>query len=206
MVGNRFGLVIFDCDGVLVDSEPIINHAHAQVLSDCGYVITENELLARFCGMSDAEMLRIIEQEWGSTLPPSYVQRVGAMIQNELDWSLVAIAGVGEAIDSLRLPVCVASSSVPEMIRRKLALTGLLARFGENLFSATMVARGKPAPDLFLFAAAQLGTAPDRCVVVEDSLPGIEAAVAAGMTAIGFCGGSHCEPQHGVALGVLAET
>jgi len=201
MVGSRFGLVIFDCDGVLVDSEPIINHAHAQVLSDCGYVITENELLARFCGMSDAEMLRIIEQEWGSTLPPSYVQRVGAMIQNELDRSLVAIAGVGEAIDSLRLPVCVASSSVPEMIRRKLALTGLLARFGENLFSATMVARGKPAPDLFLFAAAQLGTAPDRCVVVEDSLPGIEAAVAAGMTAIGFCGGSHCDPQHGVALG-----
>jgi HAD superfamily hydrolase (TIGR01509 family) len=175
MAGSRFDLVIFDCDGVLVDSEPINNRAHAQVLSDCGYLITENELLARFCGMSDAEMLHIIEQEWGRALPPFYAQRVGSMIKDGLNQSLVAIAGVGEAIDSVRLPVCVASSSVPELIRRKLDLTSLLARFGDNIFSATMVARGKPAPDLFLYAAAQLGAAPDRCVVIEDSLPGIEA-------------------------------
>ena len=87
-----FDLVIFDCDGVLVDSEPIINRAHAEVLSQCGYLITEDELLARFCGMSDAEMLGIIEHERGRPLPPSYTDRVGAMIGNGLDQSLVAIA------------------------------------------------------------------------------------------------------------------
>ncbi|MGA7261018.1 MAG: HAD-IA family hydrolase [Stellaceae bacterium] len=198
---NRpFDLVIFDCDGVLVDSEPIIKGAHARVLTACGYPITEDELVERFCGMSDAEMLATIEHEWGRTLPPSYAERVGVMIQDGFGHSLVAIAGVAEALDSLRLPVCVASSSVPEQIRRKLALTGLLARFGEDLFSATMVARGKPAPDLFLYAAQQFAAAPDRCLVIEDSLLGIEAAIAAGMTAIGFCGGSHCGPEYGDRL------
>ena len=145
-------------------------------------------------------MLTTIEHEWGRTLPPSYAERVGAMIEDGFGQSLVAIAGVAEALDLLRLPVCVASSSVPEQIRRKLELTGLLARFGEDLFSATMVARGKPAPDLFLYAAQQLAAAPDRCLVIEDSPLGIEAAIAAGMTAIGFCGGSHCGPEHGDRL------
>ena len=98
------------------------------------------------------------------------------------------------------MPYCVASSSTPDQISRKLDLTGLLPRFGDNLFSATMVARGKPAPDLFLFAAREMGAAPERCLVVEDSPAGIAAALAAGMTAIGFCGGSHCGPDHGVRL------
>ena len=197
MSNGHFDLVIFDCDGVLVDSEPIINRAHARVLTACGYPITEDELLARFCGMSDAEMLATIEHEWGRTLPSSYAERVGAMIEDGFGQSLVAIAGVAEALDLLGLPVCVASSSVPEQIRRKLELTGLAAHFGNNLFSATMLARGKPAPDLFLYAAQQLATAPNRCLVIEDSPLGIDAAIAAGMTAIGFCGGSHCGPEHG---------
>ena len=197
MSNRAFDLVIFDCDGVLVDSEPIINAAHAQVLTACGYPITEDELLARFCGMSDAEMLATIEDEWGNTLPASYAEHVGAMIEDGFGHSLVAIAGVAEALNSLRLPVCVASSSVPEQIRRKLELTGLAVHFGNNLFSATMVARGKPAPDLFLYAAQQVATASNRCLVIEDSPLGIEAAIAAGMSAIGFCGGSHCGPEHG---------
>jgi HAD superfamily hydrolase (TIGR01509 family) len=200
MSNRPFDLVIFDCDGVLVDSEPIINRAHAQVLTACGYPISEDELLARFCGLSDAEMLATIEHESGRTLPPSYAERVGAKIEDEFGHSLVAIAGVAEALDLLRLPVCVASSSVPEQIHRKLMLTGLLAYFNDNLFSATMVARGKPAPDLFLYTAQQLAAAPDRCLVIEDSPLGIEAAIAAGMTAIGFGGGSHCGPEHGDRL------
>ena len=200
MIAGRSELVIFDCDGVLVDSEPIINRAHAQVLAACGYPITEGALVERFCGMSDAEMRGIIEREWGRALPPSYAEHVGAMIEDGFGRSLIAIAGVAEALDALTVPVCVASSSVPEQIRRKLELTGLLARFGENLFSATMVARGKPAPDLFLYAAQRLATEPDRCLVIEDSPAGINAAVAAGMTAIGFCGGSHCRPEHGARL------
>ncbi|MBV8132910.1 MAG: HAD family hydrolase [Alphaproteobacteria bacterium] len=193
-------LVIFDCDGVLVDSEPIINQAHAHVLTACGYPITERDLVERFCGMSDPEMLGIIEHQWGRALPAFYAERVGLMIEAGFHQSLAAIDGVAEVLDAMPVPVCVASSSSPEQIRHKLELTGLLRRFGENLFSAAMVARGKPAPDLFLYAARHLRTAPDRCLVVEDSPAGIDAAVAAGMTAIGFSGGSHCGPEHGARL------
>jgi len=144
-------------------------------------------------------MLGVIEREWGRALPASYAERVGLMIADGFQ-SLAAIAGVAEVLDWLPLPVCVASSSSPEQIRHKLELTDLLRHFGESLFSATMVARGKPAPDLFLYAARHLTTAPDRCLVVEDSPAGIGAAVAAGMTAIGFSGGSHCGLDHGARL------
>ncbi len=200
MIASRFKLVIFDCDGVLVDSEPIINRAHTEVLTACGYLITEEVLVERFCGMSDPEMLAIIEREWGRTLPASYAERVGLMIEAGFRQSLAPIEGVAEALDSVSLPICVASSSSVAQIRQKLEITGLLERFGERLFSATMVARGKPAPDLFLYAAQHLITAPDRCLVIEDSPAGIDAALAAGMTAIGFSGGSHCGPEHGVRL------
>jgi HAD superfamily hydrolase (TIGR01509 family) len=122
------------------------------------------------------------------------------MIEGGFRQSLAAIKGVAEVLDRLQLPVCVASSSTLEQIQRKLELTGLLGRFGEHLFSATMVARGKPAPDLFLYAAQRFATAPDRCLVIEDSPAGIDAALAAGMTAVGFCGGSHCGPEHGAGL------
>jgi HAD superfamily hydrolase (TIGR01509 family) len=200
MIANRFELIIFDCDGVLVDSEPIINRAHAHVLTACGYPISEQNLVERFCGMSDREMIEIIEREWGHALPTSYAEHVGLMIEAEFRQSLAPIAGVAEALDSLTLPICVASSSSLEQIRQKLKITGLLGRFGEHLFSATMVARGKPAPDLFLYGAQHLTTAPDRCLVIEDSPAGIDAALAADMTAIGFSGGSHCGPEHGARL------
>jgi HAD superfamily hydrolase (TIGR01509 family) len=200
MIAGRFELVIFDCDGVLVDSEPIINQAHAQVLTACGYPITGEDLVRRFCGMSDREVRDIIEREWGRALPTSYAEHVGLMIEAGFRQSLAPIEGVAEALDSLRLPICVASSSSLEQIRQKLEITGLLGRFGEHLFSATMVARGKPAPDLFLYASQNLMTAPDCCLVIEDSPAGIDAALAAGMTAIGFSGGSHCGPEHAVRL------
>jgi len=145
-------------------------------------------------------MLEIIEREWGRTLPITYAEHVGLMIEAGFRQSLAPIEGVAEALDSLTLPICVASSSSLEQIRQKLKITGLLGRFGENLFSATMVARGKPAPDLFLYVAQHLMTAADRCLVIEDSPAGIDAALAAGMTAIGFSGGSHCGPEHGVRL------
>jgi HAD superfamily hydrolase (TIGR01509 family) len=170
------------------------------VLTACGYLITEEALVERFCGMSDPEMLAIIEREWGRTLPASYAERVGLMIEAGFRQSLAPIEGVAEALDSLSLPICVASSSSVAQIRQKLGITGLLERFGEHLFSAAMVARGKPAPDLFLYAAQRLATVPDRCLVIEDSPAGIDAALAAGMTAIGFSGGSHCGPEHGGRL------
>jgi beta-phosphoglucomutase-like phosphatase (HAD superfamily) len=154
MIAGRFKLVIFDCDGVLVDSEPIINQAHAHVLTTCGYPITEQDLVERFCGMSDREMLEIIEREWGRVLPTSYAEHVGLMIEAGFRQSLAPIEGVVEALDSLKMPICVASSSSLEQIRQKLKITGLLGRFGEHLFSATMVASGKPAPDLFSLCRA----------------------------------------------------
>jgi phosphoglycolate phosphatase len=126
----RFELVIFDCDGVLVDSEPTINRAHAQVLTECGYPITEQKLVERFCGMSDPEMIDIIEREWGRALPVSYAERVGEMIDDGFRQSLTSVEGVAEVLDWLQRPVCVASSSAPEQIRRKLELTGLLEYFG----------------------------------------------------------------------------
>jgi HAD superfamily hydrolase (TIGR01509 family) len=193
-------LVIFDCDGVLVDSEPIVNRAHAEALTACGYPITEDELADRFCGLSDADMFAIIERERGSPLSPSYAERVGEVIEQQFRRSLTAIPGIRETLDGLQAARCVASSSTPAQLRRKLELTGLATGFGGKLFSAAMVAHGKPAPDLFLYAAAEMGARPDRCVVIEDSPAGITAALAAGMIAIGFCGGGHCRPGHEARL------
>ena len=185
---------------MLVDSEPIISQAHADALTQCGYAVAAQDINDRFCGMTDPEILDVIEREWGRALPASYAERVALIIEENFLQSLTAIEGVAEALDWLPLPACVASSSTLQEIRRKLELTALLSRFGENLFSATMVTRGKPAPDLFLHAAQRLATPPDRCLVIEDSPAGIDAALAADMTAIGFSGGSHCGPEHGARL------
>ena len=189
-------LVIFDCDGVLVDSEPIFNRAHADILSQCGYRIPPEILVERFCGISDAEMLAAIEREWGRRLPADYRERVAAIADALCAAGLTALPGIHEMLDQMPGPVCVASSSTPDRIRKSLGLTGLLDRFEPHIFSAVVVARGKPAPDLFLFAARAMRADPARCVVIEDSVPGVRAAVSAGMAAIGFCGGGHCPAGH----------
>ena len=113
---------------------------------------------------------------------------------------LKAIAGVADAIAAIDLPKCVASSGVPEKIRHGLECAGLYELLSPHIFSAVQVARGKPAPDLFLYAAKEMGAAPERCLVIEDSVPGVTGAVAAGMTVLGFHGGSHCLPGHGEKL------
>ena len=200
MTASRFDLVIFDCDGVLIDSEPIANRVHAQTLAGCGYAVGEEELQDRFCGISDAEMLATIEREWGRALPDDYARRIATALARQYRCSLKPIAGIAEALAGLSQPVCVASSGTPERIRLGLETVGLYDGFHPHLFSASMVGHGKPAPDLFLYAAARMGAAPERCLVIEDSPAGIEAARAAGMTAIGFCGGSHCRPGHAERL------
>jgi HAD superfamily hydrolase (TIGR01509 family) len=189
-------LVIFDCDGVLVDSEPIFNRAHAAILSDCGYRITPELVGDRFCGISDAEMLAAIEREWGKRLPADYRERVTALTDKACATELTSFPGLVEALDRIPARVCVASSSSPERIRKSLGIVGLLDRFEPNIFSAVMVARSKPAPDLFLHAAREMSADPARTVVIEDSVPGVRAAVAAKMAVIGFCGGSHCPAGH----------
>jgi HAD superfamily hydrolase (TIGR01509 family) len=193
-------LVIFDCDGVLIDSEPLVSRAHAEMLAHCGYAITADVLQERFCGVSDAEMLATIAREQGRALPASYAEEVAARIARDYRTGLAPIPGIRAALARLTRPVCVASSSPPAQLRLGLEVAGLLEFFELCLFSAAMVAHGKPAPDLFLYAAARMGAVPRRCLVVEDSMAGVEAARAAGMTALGFCGGSHCRPGHGDRL------
>jgi HAD superfamily hydrolase (TIGR01509 family) len=185
-----FDLVIFDCDGVLIDSEMLSVRADIECLAESGIEISAEEILERYTGISLADMLRDLETRFGRRLPQfaNSHARLRALFEAELQ----PIAGVIAVVDALPCRRCVASSGTPERLAHALSQVGLYECFCPNIFSATEVARGKPAPDLFLHAAGRMGVAPARCVVVEDSLPGITAAVAAGMTAIGFTGGSHC--------------
>ena len=197
---QNFDLIIFDCDGVLVDSEVISCRAHAETLTRHGYPITADEVLNRFLGVSDREARLMIENEISRKLPNDFESQVKqATLQFYAD-DLRAISYVGEAIAAIGLPKCVASSGTPEKIRHGLTCAGLYDQLAPHIFSASEVKRGKPAPDLFLFAAEQLQAAPAQCLVIEDSIPGVTGAVAAGMTVLGFHGGSHCPPGHADTL------
>jgi HAD superfamily hydrolase (TIGR01509 family) len=195
-LNSNIDLVIFDCDGVLVDSEVISCRAHAETLTRHGYPITADQVLVRFLGVSDREARMTIEAELGRSLPDDFEKQVKqATLQFYAD-DLRTIPHIGEAIAAIALPKCVASSGTPEKIRHGLECAGLYDLLAPNIFSATQVKRGKPAPDLFLFAAGQMQTSPARCVVIEDSVPGITGALAAGMAVLGFHGGSHCRPGY----------
>ncbi|MGC2412910.1 MAG: HAD family hydrolase [Stellaceae bacterium] len=189
----RFDLVIFDCDGVLIDSELLSVRADLECLAEYGIDISAEEIIDRYTGISMAGMLTDLEVRYGRGLP-DFAARHQSRLRPLFEADLRAIPGVIEVLDSLACKTCVASSGTPERLQHALGLVGLYERFHPNIFSATEVARGKPAPDLFLHAAARMGVAPQRCAVVEDSLPGVVAAVAAGMVAIGFTGGGHCRP------------
>lgn len=184
-------LVIFDCDGVLVDSEPIANRILVQALTDVGYAITVDQAVEKFVGRSMASVVAFVESEIGQPLPNEFLDEVQKTTFAAFEAELQPMPGVADAIDRIDAPVCVASSGMPEKIALSLSVTGLADRFGDYVFSASMVARGKPAPDLFLHAADRMGAAPDRTIVIEDSVPGIAAARAARMPVLGFIGGGH---------------
>jgi HAD superfamily hydrolase (TIGR01509 family) len=192
-------LVIFDCDGVLVDSEALVVKIESELLREVGVELTPLEVAAFFVGLSEIDMNRLISERWGVELPPEYLDRKTAAIRDVFDSSLRPVTGMSALLAGLTQARCVASSATPERIRHSLALTGLLKHF-EHLFSAAEVEHGKPAPDLFLRAASMLGARPSRCVVVEDSPSGVAAGVAAGMCVIGFTAGGHCPPTHADAL------
>lgn len=194
------GLVIFDCDGVLIDSETIAARIHAEALGALGHAYTTADMIVRFVGVSSRDMLGIIEGETGRPLPDDYGARTREALWAAYRTELAAVPHVGAVIDAVGLPVCVASSSSPESLRTSLGLVGLYDRLAPHIFSATQVARGKPAPDLFLFAAERMGVGPSGCIVVEDSIAGVKGATAAGMTVLAFTGASHCGPGHGAAL------
>ncbi|MGX5776463.1 HAD family hydrolase [Methylorubrum zatmanii] len=184
-------LVIFDCDGVLIDSEPISLATLTRGLNEIGLAIDLEAVRTRFAGTSMTSIMERVAREDGIEAPAGFVERVKAQTLDAFAAELKAMAGIAEALGLLHLPFCVASSSDPVRLRHSLGLTGLLPLFQGHVFSSAQVARGKPFPDLFLFAAERMGTAPEQCLVIEDSVPGVEAAQAAGMRVVGFTGGGH---------------
>lgn len=181
-------LVIFDCDGVLVDSERLAVRVESRLISELGWPLTEQDVLERFVGRSDAHMRAEIEAALGRAVPEwddLYREHLHAAFHAEL----TPVDGVTEAIAALTVATCVASSGTHDKMALTLGLTGLHDRFAGRIFSTTEVANGKPAPDLFLHAAGQMSTEPAACVVVEDSRSGVEAARAAGMRVLGYAGG-----------------
>jgi HAD superfamily hydrolase (TIGR01509 family) len=185
------GLVIFDCDGVLVDSEPIALRLLIDTLAGAGLAMDPAEADARFLGRSLASTREILAEDYGLALSDDALAAMRRALHAAFRVELAPIHGVAEALDALPCPYCVASSSQPERIELSLTVAGLWPRFAGRAFSATMVPRGKPAPDLFLHAARSLGYAPGACLVVEDSPAGIAAAQAARMRVVAFTGGSH---------------
>ena len=193
-------LIIFDCDGVLIDSEILVCRLVGEVLTELGYPITLKGVIERFAGRPEREMVADIEADWGRPLPDSFFSdcklRTAAAYRTELR----PIPGIRQVLDAVDIPVCVASSASPEKLRLGLQTTGLYERLAPNLISASFVARGKPDPDVFAYAAGWMRRPVTACAVVEDSIPGVKAARRAGMRVIGFTGGSHCPPRHGDQL------
>lgn len=182
------GLVIFDCDGVLVDSERIAVRIEVDALRGLGMDLTERDVIARFVGRPPAVLRAAVAEHVGHPLSADWWRELRRRYDAAFAAELRPVDGIEEALARITLPVCVASSSDPEPLRRKLVMTGLYDRFAGRIFSAAQVDHGKPAPDLFLLAARTLGAAPADCVVVEDSVAGVEAARAAGMDVIAYTG------------------
>ncbi len=190
-------LTIFDCDGVLVDSEALSSVIYAETLTEFGYAIDAETVAARFTGFSMKSTIATVESDWGQSLPDNFAATVRARADEKFDRDLKSIPGVAAVLEGTNFPRCVASSGQMRRIQRSLNKTDLMKFFDETLlFSAQMVERGKPAPDLFLHAARAMGFAPDSCVVIEDSLAGVQGAAAAGMIVLGFAGGSHIGAGH----------
>jgi HAD superfamily hydrolase (TIGR01509 family) len=189
-----FSLVIFDCDGVLIDSEILSAEVEAEELGRLGASITTEDAMRMFLGMTQRDMEATIERELGIVVPADHEATVTELLKQAYKDRLKPIDGVRGFVERLPIPSCVASNSPPAKLGLGLALTNLFELFYPHIFCSKLVARGKPAPDLFLHAALSLRTEPSAAVVVEDSVAGITAAKAAGMTAIAFIGGLHHGP------------
>lgn len=189
-------LTIFDCDGMLVDSELIALDVLSHMMGEFGLPMSVAQCQDAFMGRHNADIIRAIEARLGCPLPADEGSRMRARMIDRMKAELKPVAGVADALRQLDGPLCVASSSDRERITLTLAITGLDTFFGESIFSGTEVAHGKPAPDLFFHAARMMGAAPRDCVVVEDAVAGVRAGVAAGMRVIGFTGGGHTNATH----------
>lgn len=195
-------LIIFDCDGVLIDSEIIASRVDAALLTRAGYEISAEEMSARFAGMNFRETLQQIEREAGILFSASLIDESSRLIREALLRHVEAIEGAREAVLAAGERRCVCSNSGNAHLETMLTKTGLFDLFAPNLFSARDIAgiAPKPAPDVFLHAARSFGADPARTFVIEDSAFGVAGAVAAGMRVIGFTGGAHSWPGHGERL------
>ncbi|MFE6664812.1 HAD-IA family hydrolase [Streptomyces sp. NPDC057697] len=189
MTRSPVELVIFDCDGVLVDSERICVKVDAMIMADLGCPFTEAEIIERFVGSSEEVYTAAVEERLGRRLEKNWQRAYEHLYRQAFDAELTAVEGIVEALDKIAVPVCVFSNGGHDGIGRNLEIVELADRFAGKVFSAQDVTTGKPAPDLFLHAARSMGADPERCAVVEDSAYGVRAARAAGMRAFGYCGG-----------------
>jgi HAD superfamily hydrolase (TIGR01549 family) len=195
------GALIFDFDGVIADSEAIANTVLAEIVTGLGHPTTLDQSLARYSGSRWVEVLAEIEAAIGKPLPSDFSGQLKLATLERFRTDLKEVSGATNFIRRFsHIPRCIASSSSIDRLQLCLSVLELEAEFGNHVFSADMVARGKPHPDIFLFAAAKLGVSPDECLVIEDSAGGIRAAVAAGMTAIGLCAASHIREGHDAKL------
>jgi HAD superfamily hydrolase (TIGR01509 family) len=186
---DRVDLVIFDCDGTLVDSEVLSIQVDQRVLADHGWTLSQEEIVARFMGRTSTHFTRELESFLGHTLPLDWEHKYQQWYADAFEQELTPVAGVENALSRILLPTCVASNSRHARLKKTLGITGLLPRFTGRIFSAEDVREGKPAPDLFLHAAQTMGVPPERCLVIEDSRFGVQGARAAGMRVFGYAGG-----------------
>ena len=195
------GALIFDFDGVIADSEAIANTVLAETVTKLGHPTTLDQSLARYAGRRWDGVLAEIESAIGKPLPSDFSGDLKRATLDRFRTDLKEVSGAAQFIRRFsHLPRCIASSSSIDRLQLCLEVLALEAEFGDHVYSADMVARGKPHPDIFLFAAERLGVSPEQCLVIEDSAGGIKAAVAAGMTAVGLCAASHIRDGHDTKL------
>jgi HAD superfamily hydrolase (TIGR01509 family) len=196
--------VIFDCDGVLVDSETICLRVELECLAEIGLTYDRDLYADRFLGTNTTDFFRLLNDDhhrhFGRALPDGLAEDMHRRIVTAMAAEVAAIHGVHDTIAALKVPKAVASGSSAESLQLKLRKVALFDAFAPHIYSAQIVPRGKPAPDIYLHAAAQIGVAPARCVAVEDSVNGTTSALAAGMRVIGFTGGGHCSPTQTARL------
>ncbi|OUM43472.1 HAD family hydrolase [Arthrobacter sedimenti] len=186
---NRVDLVIFDCDGTLIDSEVLSIKVDQRVLADHGWNLSQEEIVRRFMGRTSAHFTRELEAFLGCTLAPGWEEKYQQWYVDAFEQELETVPGLEDALDGIPSQTCITSNSSHARLEKTLGITGLLPRFAGRIFSSEDVREGKPAPDLFLHAAQAMGVPPNRCVVVEDSRFGVQAARSAGMRVFGYAGG-----------------
>jgi HAD superfamily hydrolase (TIGR01509 family) len=184
---KRFDLVIFDCDGVLVDSELITNRIFVRMLNELGLPLSLEDMFERFVGRSMPQCLALVTGLLGRPVPDDFLEEFQRRSEAALRLEVKAVADIETVLAALNVPFCVASSGTHEKMRTTLGVTGLLPQFAGKMYSVTEVARSKPYPDVFLHAASRQGVAPAACAVIEDTPTGVQAGVAAGMTVFGYC-------------------